>query len=169
MGWYSTWKIEFNKNANGEFIDDLWDQNQVDVLAEEQEKFSDIEYHGVNEAIVTIKYGCYCGKIASELFDLYKCPMKITLEDSVNNIVRCPDYYPSQFAYDSEIENMITIVVEKNNKHKELKINKNNYTRKARLELLAKTMFDIHYKTFEIEKEQLDCNSSCNCHKNGKC
>lgn len=147
MGWYSLWNIKFSTNQNGECIKDLWDQNEVDNLAEKQEHYHSVDLM-YSEAKVSIKYGYSC-EIMNDLYELYGCPMEITCieEDSGNNdIDKDPFYYPSQFEweYDSELEIMIKKVADK--EKIKLDYNKNNYTREARLELLAKTLFKIYNK-----------------------
>jgi len=146
MGWYSIWNIQFGENQKGELIEDIWDQDKVDDLAEKQEHFHFVKFN-YGEAEVSIKYGYSC-EIANDLYELYGCPMKITCieEDSGNNIDKESFYYPSQFEweYDSEVEIMIKAVEDREKIR--LDYNKNNYSRDARLELLAKTLFKIYNK-----------------------
>jgi hypothetical protein len=152
----STWIIEFRKNADGKCINDIWNQNEVNELVEYQDQFGVYVQYDATEIKASISInGCYItdSQIVSDLFNFYKCPMKITFDKDNSTDSRILDinpldvnYYPSQFEYeyDYEVEKMIAIVTGK--ELLELYSENNyNYSREERLVLLAKTMFDIHY------------------------
>lgn len=156
MGWASNWKVEFAPNGSGECIEDLWDDEEVDAMAErvsdeERDFYVECVNYSGGEAEVCIKYGyeCSIASIARALWELYGCPMKITYIDETGDGSEIdmvePDYYPSQFEYeyDDELEKMIQRVAEKEDVN--LNYNKDCYSRESRYELLAKTMFKIHY------------------------
>lgn len=148
MGWYSNWTVEFRRNENGESIENLWDQEEVDkLLQNEQYLITSYDGHG-NEAVFTIKYGRECPGL-DKLWELYKCPMRVTCTDNDghNEIYMKPGFCPSEFEweFDPEVEKMIDTVCKTENIT--MCYDTYSYTREDRYKVLAKAMFDIHYKS----------------------
>ena len=145
MGWYSDWIVEFRCNENGESIEDLWDQDEVDKAL--QGELASAFYSGNgNEAEFNVNNGDDCPGLA-KLWELYKCPMRIHCINNGghNEISMDPYFYPSEFEweFDSEIEEMIIILCEKENI--KMSYDEDSYTRENRYENLAKTIINTHY------------------------
>ena len=56
MGWYSDWIVKFRCNKNGESIEELWDDEEVNKAL--QNGYASAFYDGIgDEAEFNVKYG----------------------------------------------------------------------------------------------------------------
>lgn len=149
------WIIEFKTNYLGLCLQDIWDQGKVKELSLVVQKgdqlVRSIELQGC--LVKTVLEYCSKCVITESLWDLYRCPMKITCTQAGSGcfgISRVPYYYPSRFVYefDTEVENMI-INVSKTTGIEFGRVNPGTYTRADRIELLATTLYYMHYTSVE--------------------
>lgn len=91
------WRLDFGMQY-GEIINKICNQEQLDKL-----KYDNVNYmkYYYGQIEVSTKYG-NCNEIADELYKMYKCPIKISIEDEYGiDKVGSISYHPSLRKYES--------------------------------------------------------------------